>query len=146
MYWKNFCFYSLIYYRKKSLIENFGLVDFIIDFFFMNYCFLVYLLIERGWCGGGIGVVYLFFFLLFYYGGFFFLNYYYVRLLLYYWLVVIIFRLWLIIFRLWLIIFFGWRVVVFWRRGRVLLVVRGWVGWLKNKIKIWFDWSIFLLY
>lgn len=134
---EKFLFLQFDLLQKKKFNRKFWIGRlYIIDFFFMSYCFLVYLLIERGWGGGGIGVVYLFFFLLFYYGGFFFLNYYYVRLLLYYWLVVIIFRLWLIIFRLWLIIFFGWRVVVFWRRGRVLLVVRGWVGWLKNKIMI----------
>lgn len=67
------------------------------------------------------------------------LNHHHVRLLLHHWLAVTISRLWLTIPRLWLTIPPGRRAVAPWRRGRALLAVRGWVGWLKNKIMIWLE-------
>lgn len=146
MHWKNFCSHSLTYYRKKSSTENFGSADLINDFSPMNYCSLAHPSTERGWRGGGTGVAHLPLFSLFHHGGPPSLNHHHVRLLLHHWLAVTISRLWLTIPRMWLTIPPGRRAVTPWRRGRALLAVRGWVGWLKNKIKIWFDWSIYLLY
>lgn len=87
-----------------------------------------------GWWG--TGVAHLPLFSLFHHGGPPSLNHHHVRLLLHHWLAVTISRLWLTIPRLWLTIPPGRRAVAPWRRGRALLAVRGWVGWLKNKIKL----------
>lgn len=135
-HWKNFCSHSLTYYRKKSSTENFGSADLITDFPPMNYCSLAHPSTERGWRGGGTGVAHLPLFSLFHHGGPPSLNHHHVRLLLHHWLAVTISRLWLTIPRLWLTIPPGRRAVAPWRRGRALLAVRGWVGWLKNKIMI----------
>lgn len=87
-----------------------------------------------GWWG--TGVAHLPLFSLFHHGGPPSLNHHHVRLLLHHWLAVTISRLWLTIPRLWLTIPPGRRAVAPLRRGRALLAVRGWVGWLKNKIMI----------
>lgn len=126
--------------QKKKLNRKFRIGrPYITDFFPMSYCSLAHPSTERGWGGGGTGVAHLPLFSLFHHGGPPSLNHHHVRLLLHHWLAVTISRLWLTIPRLWLTIPPGRRAVAPWRRGRALLAVRGWVGWLKNKIMIWLE-------
>lgn len=90
--------------------------------------------IHRGRGVGGRRVAHLPLFSLFHHGGPPSLNHDHVRLLLHHRLCIP--RMWLTVPRMWLTITPGRRAVAPRGRGRALLAVRGWVGWLKNKIMI----------
>lgn len=135
MHWKNFCSYNLTHHRKKTQQE-------ISDRQTEKPIFSHELLfscppIHRGRGVGGKRVAHLPLFSLFHHGGPPSLNHDHVRLLLHHRLCIP--RMWLTVPRMWLTITPGRRAVAPRGRGRALLAVRGWVGWLKNKIMIWLD-------
>lgn len=136
MHWKNLCSYNLTHHRKKNSTGNFGIGRPKNRFFPTSYCSLAHPSTEGGgW--GGKRVAHLPLFSLFHHGGPPSLNHDHVRLLLHHRLCIP--RMWLTVPRMWLTITPGRRAVAPRGRGRALLAVRGWVGWLKNKIMIWLD-------
>lgn len=133
--------------QKKNSTGNYGSADRKTDFFPRATVLLPTHPPREG--GGGRRVAHLPLFSLFHHGGPPSLNHDHVRLLLHHRLCIP--RMWLTVPRMWLTIPPGRRAVAPGRRavaprgrGRALLAVRGWVGWLKNKIMIWLD--IYLLY